>query len=309
MKIFIIILFLIFVFESGYTQVTNSISIPKLTIDSISSRVTNSPNKDTGFFKFLSSAHISIAKSFTGSSSDAKHPASFFWYKDFGNKYSYSLIDLGLKWTPYDLSKKSHNLLFTPKFEWHEDGDTTSKNKNKKNSIDLGVNIEYQKQNGDMYPIFIGSLEYKNDFIKKIPTVNFSGYASLFARNKFWPGSMKIRDSKSDLIFRYYPYTGFEYYVSATTISKTAAYWGSRISFEFYPFTRFIQTTFDYTYRVKLFDNLYKQGNLQWLSVGLNYYLDSKKRIGVGFSYNRGNDPNNSFSFTNLFDFGLKIQF
>jgi hypothetical protein len=271
----------------------------------------------TSFYDWFKNANISIRKSFDGSKKDEEKPANFFWGHDFHEKFDFTTIDAGLKISQIELLKHTNSaLLFFPKLEWHKDGSNKDK---KKSSFATGINAEFfpvrARTNGlpgglKLAPFILGSFDYQNDYIKKLRTIKPKGFLSFFSNATGLPGS-SIRSG--GLFFRYYPYTGFEYFQSTDSTSKRASYWTSRLFFELYPIAAgkgdFVQITFDYSYRVKVKDNLYQKGNVNWLSVGLNIYPDGKGKIGFGLDYSRGDDPANSFAETDKISFGLKLKF
>jgi hypothetical protein len=258
----------------------------------------------------ISGLGIAIRKGFSASTKDDAQPASVFWYKDFITQNHYTSVDLAVKYQGYEfaLGPKSSLLLF-PKVEWHKNGDTSNNNKSTKNTLTAGGNIEFDYQvSPGLTPYIIGTADYKKDYVKKNETLNLCGYLSLFCASSFLPGSMKVRDANGRIIFRYYIYTGYEYYKSVAKGSQATAFWASRFSAELNPLPPNLQFTFDYTYRVKVADQLYRQGDVYWFCTGLNYYFDTKKRIGIGIDYSKGYDPNSSFTNTDKIDIGLKLK-
>ncbi len=261
---------------------------------------------------WLSTHGFSIRKGFTPSTTDNTSPASAFWYKDLETKFHYTLVDFGVQHKGVELFQKSitNTLSLYPTFEWHKDGDTSSANKNNKNTLSVGGNLQWMHAISPVcFPFINGSVSYKHDYLKKLETLNYSGYLSLFCVKPWLPGSMSTRYPKThQIIFRYYPYTGIESYNSTKTSSLSSSYWANRLTFELAPLPKHVTIAFDYTYRVKLSDNLYRQGNVYWLTTSFNYYFDSKNRIGFGIEYNKGYDPNNSFTKTEKVDLGFKLK-
>jgi len=286
-------------------------STVKAKVDSIEAKKKKADKKeDKNVLDWLSNSGFSIRKGFSPSSKDDANPASAFWYKNFITNFSYTTVDVGAKYKGYEFGKRKSSFLIFPKMEWHKNEDTTSKSKNTCNTLTGGINIEYYYSVTPRFTPFIaGIADYKDDYIKKLETIDLSAYVSIFCIPSFLPGSLRVRDPKSDgLIFRYYPYTGIEYYRSTGASAQSTSFWASRLSVELNPLPKYLQFVFDYTYRVKISDNLYKQGDVFWLLVGVNHYFDAKHRLGIGLDYNEGSDPNNSFVRTNKIDLCFKLK-
>ncbi len=279
----------------------------------------NSLKNDTSSInKWFAKNKISIRKSFSGTSKDEGNPASFIWYKDFQNNSNYTNIDLGIKVSEYPFLNNSKKILATafPSFEWHKDYSNSS---SLKNALNAGINFEFytllnleNRKNNHLAPVFTGSFKYGNDYVKKIETFQSKVFISFLGDGKLAPGK-QTRSNNGSFKFRYYPYTGFENYIRTSGPSQSATIWSSRIFFEYYPIStplrRYFQLTFDYTYRYILTDNLYNNGNMNWLSLGINIYPYGRDEFGFGIDFNNGNDPNNNFTKTDKLDFGVKIKF
>ncbi len=247
-----------------------------------------------------------------------KSQVTFFFGKDFKNNFNYSTFDLGLKLAEVEfLQSTGSALLFFPKVEWHKDGSNKEK---LKNTLSGGINMEFfpiraatSSTSGGLKlaPLILGSLDYQNDYIKKVRSIKPKAFLSFFSSTPGLPSS-SLRHSNNAFFFRYYLYTGYEYYKNSETTRKKSSYWSSRLFSELYPIPSltgdYLQITVDYTYRVKLKDNQYTSKNLEWLSLGINIYPDGQGKLGFGLEYSKGDDPNNNFVDTDKLTFGLKIK-
>jgi hypothetical protein len=265
-------------------------------------------NPGTAIYNWFSRNNISIRKSFEGSKKDEEKPANFFWGRDIKNDHNYTLIDVGVKIAEVELFPQSKSgLLVFPKFEWHKDGSNVDK---LKNTLSGGLNVEFFPSKSSVI-WFLGSADYQNDKIKELETWKPKLMASLFSTRKGFPGSsIRYDDAAGSFLMRYYPYSGFEGIYSSG--GKGASYWASRIFLELNPMpsgsNEYVQLTFDYSYRVKLKDNLYNSGNADWFAAGVNIYPDGKGKIGFGLEYNVGEDPGNNFVSSEKVVFGLKLK-
>lgn len=256
---------------------------------------------------------VQIRKTFDGAKEEAK-PASIAWNNDYENKQLYSITDIGIKVVELPIFTKATNinLIFYPKLEFHENN--IPDNDKKKNTLAAGINTEFQWRIGSAWythPFITGSFDYKDDRIKDIETIQSKGLFS-FSGSKSWePGGQK-KDKTDALIFRYYPYSGIEYYQTTKETGQRAAIWASRLFFELYPLSKYkyqyVQLTFDYSYRSIINDNLYDKGNMDWLAVALNFYPDGNGKLGVGLEYTQGEDPTSNFVKTKMLALGIKLK-
>lgn len=302
---------------AGYSQIPSGKSsedslVRKLVDSTVRVKLDSIKKANKGILDYLEENKIEIRKGFSATTKDDQQPASVFWSKDFLTKFAYTSVDLAVRRKDWQLIKNPDKAEFyvSPKIEWHKNADTTDENKNNKNSLSGGVNFEYYYTLNKWTPFATASVDYKHDFKNKNETVDLTAYVSVLTSIKPLPGS-QIRWGKkwrNDLAFRYYIYSGIEYYKRTDSSSQSSAYWASKLSFEFNPIPQYLEFTFEYTYRVKANDSFYKLGDLYWLSIGVNHYFDARRRIGVGVGYSLGNDPNNSFIKTKKIDIGFKFK-
>jgi hypothetical protein len=264
--------------------------------------------------KWLADNGFELRKTLDGSKNE-QSPASIGLDNDYQHNAHYFVIDLGIKLLELPLLKKTSPAFLNiyPKFEWHKNGipDATKTT----NTVTGGLNAEFMWPLGNKHwwqrPYVTGSFDYKNDLVKKLETTQTKGYLTFSGDKNLNPGSV-TRTNVGVFILRYYPYSGFEYYQSIAKTGQSGALWANRFYMEIYPVSsllyQYVQLTFDYTHRIVLKDNLYNQGNLDWLSVGFNIYPDGKGNVGVGLSYNKGEDPNSNFVKTDILVLGLKLK-
>jgi hypothetical protein len=262
---------------------------------------------------WLTAHKFALRQTLDGSKSEAK-PASFLWNNDYENKLHYITIDMGVKLAELPLLQNVRHvsLVFYPKFEWHKN--SSSDAAKTKNNLTGGINTEFIYSFGEHWyehPFLTGSFDYKNDLVKQLETTQTKGFLSFSGSKGSEPGG-QAKNSTHALVFRYYPYSGLEYYKSINKGSLSATYWANRFYMEFYPLSKyqyqFVQFTLDYTHRRVIKDNLYNQGNLDWLSAGFNIYPDGKGSIGIGLTYSKGEDPSSNFVKTDMLALGLKLK-
>ncbi|QKJ28846.1 hypothetical protein HQ865_03440 [Mucilaginibacter mali] len=260
----------------------------------------------------LAKSNIALRRSFDGAKEEAK-PASILWNNDYENKLYYTVLDMAVRVSELDLLQTGHtSLVFYPKFEWHKN--SIDKDDKKKNNLTGGINTEFLVSVANhwwAHPFITGSFDYKNDLVKSLETTQTKGFLSFSGSHNFEPGAPVRNDTKA-VIFKYYPYTGLEYYNSINKGSQKASFWANRFYAELNPISRyqynFMQITIDYTFRKVLNDNLYNMGNVHWLSIGANIYPDGKGNLGLGLDYSEGEDPSSNFTRTKMLALGIKLK-
>jgi len=271
-----------------------------------------------GFVKSLNKATtwltgkgFALRKTLDGSKDEQK-PATIMLNNDYENNFRYFTIDLGVKILEKTPVNQDH-ILWTlfPKVEWHKDG--IPKDDKKKNNVTAGLNSELVMTFADPWitrPVITSSYDYKDDLIKKIKTTQLKGFITFTGTKNFAPGA-STRTKGHVLIFRYYPYLGFERYQDVQN-NTSASLFVKRIFAEFYPVStlthQHLQLTVDYAERTVMSDDLFKQGDMHWLSLGLNIYPDGKGKIGIGLDYSKGEDPSSNFVKTDRLALGLKLK-
>lgn len=250
-----------------------------------------------------------LRKTFDGSSKDEQKPASFFFFHDFKKKADYATIDVGAKLAELELNPYgSSALILVPKLEYH----LSTQDSVEKNIFSAGANVEFIPLGGwAVDPFFIFSGDYQNDNKIDLETIKLKGFVSFTGTSGIAPGA-SIRNGDSAIVFRWYPYTGYEKFISNTKENLSSDYWATRLFFEWWPFPvhdkTFVQLTFDYTYRVSLDDELVGKDDIEWLSLGLNYYPDGNGKLGIGVDYSSGDDATTDFQFARRISLALKLK-
>jgi len=261
--------------------------------------------------KWLGEQGFLVRKSFDGAREEAK-PATTTWNKDYENDRFYSVVDVAVKLYEFPVIQTNLNLLFYPKVEFHEN--TIPDESKRKNTLSGGLNAELLCHLGSAWyahPFVIGSFDYKTDRIKDIETLQAKGFLSFSGSMDGEPGA-QIKNATNALVFRYYPYSGFEFYQETGSSGKRASIWVNRLYFDFFPFSHdeytFLQVSFDYSYRSIIRDNLYNQGNTDCLSLSLIFFPDGRGNFGIGIDYSVGEDPSTNFVKTDLLSLGVKLK-
>lgn len=267
-------------------------------------------NKATSW---LSKNGFQVRRSFDGAKEESK-PAGISWNSDFENKKFYTIIDAGLKLSELEVFPNSEQviLLFYPKVEWHRN--TINDDAKKKNNLTGGINTEFFWLIADHWytrPLITGSFDYKKDFVKDLRTTQTKGYLTFNGSRNGEPGA-PVRNRTNAVVFKYFPYTGLEHYRSIGQSGQKASMWSNRLYFELYPLSshqyQYIQLTFDYTYRKVFSDDLYNNGDMKWLSLGLNFFPGGNDKLGLGLDYSHGEDPTSNFVKTKLLALGIKLK-
>lgn len=261
--------------------------------------------------KWLENQGFQIRRTFDGTKSETK-PAAIAWNSDYENKKFFTVIDAGIKLVDFELLPNSTvGWTAYPKLEWHRN--TIDDDAKKKNNLSGGLGTEFLYNGGQWYsrPVITGSFDYKKDFVKNLKTIQYTIFATFQGKKTGQPGG-QAKGKNDELIFRYYPYSGFEQYRSIGQTGQKASMWANRLYIEFFPISnreyQYLQLTFDYTYRKVFSDNLYNNGNMEWLMLGLNFYPSGKTNLGLGLDYSQGEDPTSNFVKTKLLALGIKLK-
>lgn len=261
---------------------------------------------------WLSKQGFQLRRSFDGSRNESKS-AAISWNSDYENNKFFTVIDAAIKLSEHELLPNS-SFIWTafPKVEWHRN--TIGDDAKKKNNLSGGIGTELfynAGQNWYKRPFVVGTFDYKKDFVRAIKTTQTIGFLSFSGNNNGEPGA-QVRGKNGAYIFRYYPYTGFEHYRTVGESRQKATMWANRLWFELYPLSNkdyeYLQFTFDLTYRNVLSDNLFNNGHMSWLILGLNFFPGGKDNIGIGLDYSTGEDPTSNFVKTQLLALGIKLK-
>jgi len=289
---------------------TITVSAQEAKTDTLQPKFVQQINKAT---TWLTDKGVQVQRTFDGSKSESK-PAAISWNSDYENKKFFTVIDAGIKLAQLEVFPNSTKfiLLFYPKVEWHRN--TINEGDKKKNNLTGGLNTEFIWSIGEHWyenPYITGSFDYKKDFIKDLKTTQAKAYFSFSGIQEGDPGAA-VRNSTDAIVFRYYPYIGIEHYRSIDKMRQKASMWANRLYIELYPLSRneykYIQLSVDYTYRKVFSDNLYNQGNLDWLALSLTFYPGGNDKLGLGLDYSQGEDPTSNFVKTKLLALGIKLK-
>lgn len=261
---------------------------------------------------------LGLRKSYVASSREEDKPASFFFNRDFSNNVNFLTVDAALKISEITNSKNAGEFRYFiyPKIEWHRN----TQEKNLKNSWRGGINLEIypvaykvneMSDGWKLAPWIQGTIDFQDDIIKNLQTINYNVYLSLYSSAPFLPGG-KLRDNETNIIFRYFVYGGYENYVSTKESALSSSYATGRVFGEAWPIPggnrQYVQFTVEYVKRFSLSDNLYNLEDLDWFTGGINFYPTGNSDVGIGLEYSKGNDPTNSFVDTGRIIFGINLK-
>lgn len=254
--------------------------------------------EEKGILDKLAAHGVEIRKSFEGTVKELGVPASAS-YANSDLSGTFYGVDLGIKLANWQPPLKTGTLLFFPLVEWHR---STAEGE-EKNKVSAGLNLEYFLDT----PFFLLASKFARDFQADTTSVQASALASLFREeSSFGPGA-PIRTSSEALVGRYYPYLGIEYFdnlpfkrgqeVLASEI--TAWFTTGRLQVSWFPFNQTLdegrlQVHGTYTFRRKIDGDL-PEDSYDLLNLSLVYYLDEGQRFGIGYDYDRGEDPAANF--------------
>lgn len=270
---------------------------------------------------WLTTNNFSIRKTFDGSKNEGK-PASFLYRENHKTPNDFFNIDLGVKLSELEVLKhSSSSLIIYPKLEWHKSTDSTDL----KNKLDGGVNFEFipfglkaadlpeglPNKGAVIAPLFQATTSFKRNLIDKVSETKLAFQFSLVSNYNFLPGS-SVRDKNDNLILRYYPYFGLEYYSSPDLISKGVTEKFStyfiRLFAEVWIIPKTLQLNLDGTYR-QIINN--KSSIRTWLplvSPSLYFYPGQQESFGIGYEYRHGYDSEAKYQLIQLSSLTLNIK-
>jgi hypothetical protein len=287
--------------------------------------------KSDDFLTNMSDAGIEIRKTFKGSAKDQASPASFNMSGASGSDNYYN-IDLAVKVSEYvfDFNRTSlwKGRLY-PSVEFHRNTNEQSEADNMQGAISFeferGLGACAKLKNPFCKAMIIDtSFKVKRDSHNDKTTQSASVFGTFSGANKSnWPGrTIVFGDSAFKLI--YLPFIGAEYHRNLPIEEKVDGekveiagsideYFAvARLNVGLYPFAKSLdeklKLVFDYSYRSTIGSNDLIDNSNTFTDVSLDYYLDEKNRIALGFSYSNGQSPSRNFLDEEKWGIGFKLK-
>lgn len=276
--------------------------------------------------KWLEDKGVQMRKSFSGTLKDSNAPAAFAYDSpDSGDKIfradvAVKVIEIPL-YEPSGLSH--HGIRLAPLVEYHR----STKDLDEVNKQSVAANVEYEYGfDAGFTNAIVADIKYElgHDSVLDQTIRVASLKAGVVGDIDPLPGAWFRSGPEGKEVFRYYPSIGWERYeklaikekrgadnvVVAPAIDTSLAF--ARLNAEYRPFVTvldgrlvFITT---YTYRHRTSGDAMVPKSSRLFEATLDYYLDEKKRIGIGLSYQSGRDPNRNFLDETSSSLGIKIK-
>lgn len=281
----------------------------------------------------LSNAGVEIRKTFNGTAVDTASPASFIVAGGSGRD-TYQNIDLAVKVSDYefdfDRQGRWHGRVY-PSFEVHKNSDV----KNEAKNAQAALSFEFEQGLGacavNSSP-FCTSLFWDAAFKVKRDSHNdkttksaslFMTYSEAGNEGSIGPNSVVILgDAFIKLI--YLPLLGVEYHrnlpieekVDGETVEIAGAvdesFAVARLNVNVIPFATALdeklKLVLDYSFRSRLGDSELVDKSNGYLDLSLDFYLDEKDRVAIGFGYSKGKSPTRNFLDEEKWGFGFKFK-
>lgn len=273
-----------------------------------------SPPPDTSVLGRLDAAGVFVRQNFVGVKEE-NLPATVSYVDSTLAGHSY-LVDLAVKLKDFQpVSRSDQTLLVSPSVEWHR----SDLKGNGTNKLSAAGNLEYfVKTVGGIRDglIFQGQASVTREVVKNQTEEMASLLATL--SHKGGPG-----DHLQYLGYGfYYPYLGFEYFANLpltqamTTLAPAVdlAFATGRLYLELYPFNskpkgpRRFQLIGTYTYRKRVGGDREAAQGYGLLELSALYYLDTARRVAIGYTYEDGHNPTNNFLFDRRSSIALKLK-
>ena len=287
--------------------------------------------KADDFLTTMSDAGIEIRKTFKGSAKDEASPASFNMSGASGSDNYYN-IDLAVKVSEYVFEFDRESLWkgrVYPSIEFHRNTNEQSEADNTQGAVSFeferGLGSCSKSKNPFCKAMFIDtSFKVKRDSHNDKTTQSATVFTAFSGGNESnWPGrTIVFGDSAFKLI--YMPSFGVEYHrnlpieekVDGEDVEIAGAideyFAAARLNVGVYPFAKSLdeklKLVFDYTYRSTIGSNVLIDDSNVFTEVSLDYYLDEKNRIALGFSYSNGQSPSRNFLDEEKWGMGLKLK-
>jgi len=271
------------------------------------------PPPDHSVLGRLEAAGIIVRQSFVGVKEE-NLPASINYVDSTLTGRSFN-VDLavkhkGIEWDP----QTNQTILLSPSIEWHRSTATAQPT----DKLSGAANLEYFVGTGGVGNglVFQGKGSVMRDVVKNQTQENASLLLTL--RHLGGPG-----DKLKFLGYGFfYPYVGFEYFRNlplqqgSTTLAPAVdlSFVTGRLYVELYPFNteprgphRF-QLLATYTYREHLGGENAPAHHYDLVEASLLYFLDTKLRSAIAFSFEDGHNPANNFLHDRKSTIALKLK-
>jgi hypothetical protein len=275
-----------------------------------------------GPLAWLDDNKITIRKTFNGTAKDANSPAAFS-YENPDTGDTFVRVDLAVK-TPaiWELDSDSdHGVRLVPALEYHR----STKDFEETNKQSGALTLEYEYEFDSFGLVSDLKYELNHDSVLDTTTRAASLYLALSGDEVGWPDHWLRRGPDQLEFFRYFPSIGLERYAKLPIKQKQgdtsvviapdidAEFAFARVSMELRAFPVWLDGRLilvaSYTQRWRVGGaDAFVPSNTGLVESSLDYYLDEKKRIGIGLSYQRGEDPNRNFLDEEFSALGLKIK-
>lgn len=312
-------------------EVIRPLTFTILSVVSICSFASSETSEDSGLLDWLSNKSVEIRRSFSGSVKEAGAPATISVVNDSDNDDFYS-IDLAIRAGEFgSWDSKNWQGRFFPIIEHHKNTKTNSRVD--KSEISIGAEAEYSlgscsSPNGAPIPfcrslLFDARFRLVRDSENDKTTRAISVLAAPFGVHAGWPGSDFVTEN-GESFFYWLPSIGLQAYQSlpierkidgesvliAPSIDEVFAV--GRLNAEFSPFADRLSgrlaLVFEYTHYNLIGSSDFLDDSQDNLVLSLDYFLDSKKRVGIGLKYENGESPTRNFLDSEIITFGLSLR-
>jgi hypothetical protein len=282
---------------------------------------------ETPIVSWLEKNEVAIRKTFDGKSKEEGEPARVS-YNNPNTGRAFFLVDLAMKFSEWDVCANciGKSVILYPVLEWHRS--TSEFEEADKFKVGPSADLLF----GDLTKQLLAALfvvkgNYERDAVKDTNSANASVLFGLMGGNKAgggntWLPMSHVNDGNGDLLLRYAPYIGVEYYdnlviekknlptIPAISLTAVAAH----LQVDLYPFNRptnpgWFEITTSYAYRRRTGGGDELGRHLALFSSSVNIYFDTPRHFALGYDYESGRSPKNNFDKQHSSSVGFKVKF
>ena len=246
---------------------------------------------------------LKIRQTFSGTVEEDESPARVS-YNDSTDTNPYFLVDLGIKSPERDLcpnAPRDRQCLYGTTVEWHRSTDDGT------NKLTIGEDLSITIPTSSVSPIFDATVNFGRDFHADETTASAHAFLTAFSETTVPAGPGRpIFGNRLE----YFPYAGLEYYQNVAIKDDDdnvladafhGAFAALKLSVHILPLSttdgpsRRLELIAQYVHRNKISGSDHVADQLGAFSASAIYWLDTDRSVGVAYTYDTGETPDDNF--------------
>lgn len=246
---------------------------------------------------------LKIRQTFSGTVEEDESPARVS-YNDSTDTNPYFLVDLGIKSPERDLcpdAPRDRQCLYGTIVEWHRSTDDGT------NKLTIGEDLSITIPKSAISPIIDATVNVGRDFHADETTASAHAFVTGFSETTVPAGPGRPIFGNH---FEYFPYGGLEYYQNAAVKDDSdniladafhGAFAAAKVSVHILPLStndgpnRRLELIAQYVHRSKISGSKHVDDQLGAFSASAIYWLDAGRSVGVAYTYDTGETPDDNF--------------